>query len=40
MASAAAVGGALAFVLMTATLALTVGANTLVQRRYRRRGIV
>jgi len=29
-------GGALAFVLMTATLALTVGANTLVQRRYRR----
>ena len=33
-------GGALAFVLMTATLVLTVGANTLVQRRYRRRASV
>jgi putative spermidine/putrescine transport system permease protein len=33
-------GGALAFVLMLATLALTVGAHALVQRRYRRRGIV
>ena len=33
-------GGALAFVLMTATLLLTVGANTLVQRRYRRRGVL
>jgi putative spermidine/putrescine transport system permease protein len=33
-------GGALAFVLMIATLALTVGANTLVQRRYRRRAVV
>lgn len=33
-------GGALAFVLMAATLVLTVGANTLVQRRYRRRGVV
>jgi putative spermidine/putrescine transport system permease protein len=30
-------GGALAFVLMTATLLLTVGSNALVQRRYRRR---
>jgi putative spermidine/putrescine transport system permease protein len=29
-------GGALAFVLMTATLLLTVGSNALVQRRYRR----
>jgi putative spermidine/putrescine transport system permease protein len=33
-------GGALAFVLMMATLALTVSAHALVQRRYRRRGIV
>jgi len=33
-------GGALAFVLMTATLLLTVGANTLVQRRYRRSGVL
>ncbi len=33
-------GGALAFVLMLATLTLTVGAHALVQRRYRRRGIV
>ena len=33
-------GGALAFVLMAATLLLTVGANTLVQRRYRKRGVV
>ncbi|HTS92160.1 MAG TPA: ABC transporter permease [Stellaceae bacterium] len=33
-------GGALAFVLMIATLLLTVGANTLVQRRYRRRGVL
>jgi putative spermidine/putrescine transport system permease protein len=33
-------GGALAFVLMTATLALTVSAHAMVQRRYRRRGIV
>jgi len=32
-------GGALAFVLMLATLALTVGAHALVQRRHRRRGI-
>lgn len=29
-------GAALAFILMTVTLVLTVGANTLVQRRYRR----
>ncbi len=33
-------GGALAFVLMAATLALTVSAHAMVQRRYRRRGIV
>ena len=32
-------GGALAFVLMLATLTLTVGAHALVQRRHRRRGI-
>src|SRR5215470_8618934 len=33
-------GGALAFVLMMATLALTVSAHAIVQRRYRHRGIV